>query len=231
MAKVDLDRSLSLFPMLGSVRRHRGHVDFMQGDNALARDDLDRAVALNGRDGETVAFRALLSFREQRFGAAFADFETSRELLPGYMYTPRWIDLAGVRFGKHDTTVLHPALDELKDCTQWPGVLVDAFLGEQRAEFVMRQARQASAGHAEPREAQAAFYLGQLALTRGKETEATRYFADRTSQSPGDQRRARHVALTRRRESVGYAMRPSACRSCLRCRPYREPHALRAARH
>ena len=175
-ATSDLDQAIALFPKFGFAWKHRGRIAFLQGDDERATSDLDQALVLNASDGEAFAFRALVAFREHRFEATIKDFEASRRWHTGYMYTPLWIYLAGAQLGRRDSTVLDAGLDAPRSDGEWPGILLKSYRGDAPPQAVVQQARLAPGKYAVKREAEAAFYLAQLARMSGDAASAAAYF-------------------------------------------------------
>jgi lipoprotein NlpI len=175
-AALDLDRAIALNPKLGFAWKHRGRIAFLQADDVRAKSNLDQALILDGSDGEAFAFRALVAFRDGRFSAAIADFKASQAWHTGYVYTPLWIYLAGTRLGHRDTEVLDAGLEALRDDGEWPGMLLKTYRGKAPPHAVVQQARRAPGKYAVKREAEAAFYLAQLALIDGDAASAAAYF-------------------------------------------------------
>jgi tetratricopeptide (TPR) repeat protein len=172
----DFNHAIDLFPRFSAAWKHRGHAHFLNRDDMQARSDLDRAIALNNADSEAFALRAFVAFRNQRYSDAIADFRTAQSGLFNYLYTPLWIHLASILAGSVDQQALDTGLADLESPKIWPGVLFNNYLGKAEPTQVIQQARTAPGHYADQREAEAAFYLGMLALVKDDRESGHQYF-------------------------------------------------------
>jgi len=72
--------------------------------------------------------------------------------------------------------VLDAGLEALRDDREWPGILLKTYRGVATPHAVVQQAKLAPGKYAAKREAEAAFYLAQLALIDGDTASAATYF-------------------------------------------------------
>jgi tetratricopeptide (TPR) repeat protein len=171
----DLERALALFPNFAQAWRTLGRFRFIGGDDAGAATALERALAIDDSDGEAHAFRGFVRYRQGRFGEAAGDFREARERQLGYAYAVLWEYLARRRAGEPSGSVLEDAAAALGE-DEWPSALVGAYLGLRDEESVRAQPGLVPGPRSVARDYEAAFYLGQLALARGRPAAARAYF-------------------------------------------------------
>ena len=95
-----------------------------------------------------------------------------------------WIYLAGARLGRRDLEELDVGLEALRDEHEWPAILLRNYRGDAPSQAVVCQARLAAGKYARKRQAEAAFYLAQLALTSGDVASASAYFKTVREKAP-----------------------------------------------
>lgn len=141
-------------------------------DNAIA----DYGVAIHLQPGDADAYnnRGLSYFTLGRYTDAAADLQISQSIDPNYDGA-LCLYLARERSGKSGREELSANAKRL-DLTQWPGIIVRHYLGQDREEAVLAAARDADPAKQREQECEAFFYLGQAHLLKGDTTEAIDYF-------------------------------------------------------
>jgi lipoprotein NlpI len=163
-AIADYDRAIALDPKLANAYRLRGHARAAQGDTDRANADYDQANRLDPKFVNASMSRGSANFQKGRFGEAASDFLWANDLEPN-AYAVIWRFMARARVDHNDTTELETAAARLKT-HDWPYPVIDFYLGRRTAQDVQSFARK-------PEEkCEAAFYLGEWYLMRGRNDEA-----------------------------------------------------------
>jgi lipoprotein NlpI len=144
----------------------RGAAYANKADLPSARADLERAI--NEAPDYAVGWfeRARIRFETGDFAGAAKDFERAAELEPEDGFRALWTYLAAARAGDRQAEASLASRAESLDLTEWPGPLIEVFLGRRAPESVDES--EAPAGWERTgRRVEIEFYLGMRDLLRG----------------------------------------------------------------
>jgi tetratricopeptide (TPR) repeat protein len=165
-AFADFDRVVQLAPERADGYQWRGATAFLRNQPAAARADLDKAIALDPKFFNAYRWRGLVNFTDREFSDAAVDFETAARLRPTLPYNVLWAYIARLKLKTADAAALRTASSRFDERT-WPGPVFALFLGERTyAEVLARATAGVPPATAAGNRCEAAFYAGELALSR-----------------------------------------------------------------
>ena len=120
--------------------------------------------------------RAFAHFLAGDYSAAEADFIAAIELGDARPYIPLWRHLSAEKSGADNLAILR-AYDDY-DPNDWPGPVIELFLGNLSADQVLARADDRDPIAARQKRTEALFYIGQYYLLENKRPEATQAFKE-----------------------------------------------------
>lgn len=178
-SKGDLDKAISSYDEAIRIQPnyveayHNRAMAYNDGDRSeQAIKDYDTAIRLQPDDAFAYENRGRAKLHVGQLGPAVDDLARAVQLDPLDGYTVLWLHLARVWAGMDDAAEFSRNAGSL-DRLQWPGPLLDLYLGAASAEKV----RAAVAAAADPKTrreqtCEADFYVGAYELLRGARSEA-----------------------------------------------------------
>jgi lipoprotein NlpI len=145
------------------------------GEYGRAIPDLDRAIRLEPFNSVTYLNRGVARLYLGRVDAAIQDFATAVRLRPSDVYAVIWLHLARVRAGEDDR--LEFARNTARvDRANWPGPLVDRYLGTSSDDSVRSAAVLNGDVKAKRKRAcEVEFYLATVDLEQSAREEAQQH--------------------------------------------------------
>lgn len=165
LAIADYEAAIRLDPGSDEAFSSRGDAYAAKGDYARAIADYNAAVRLKPDDADAYLGRGAARFVLGQFGTAIADLRHSAELDPENAYAVLWLYLAEARSGKADHVEL-VRLTRSIDRDEWPGPVVDLYLGDGTEQEV----RDALDEDDADQRCEMNFYLGEYGLTQNNKT-------------------------------------------------------------
>ena len=175
-AIADYDAAIRIRPNYVAAYHNRAMANNDKGRSDQAIADYDTAIRLQPDDAFAYENRGRAKLHVGQLGPAVDDLARAVQLDPSDGYTVLWLHLARVWAGTDDAAEFSRNAQPL-DRAQWPGPLLDLFLGAANAEKV--RAAAAAAADAKTRREQtceADFYVGAYALLHGAPAEAKKLF-------------------------------------------------------
>jgi lipoprotein NlpI len=178
------DRVVKLDPAHADGYEWRGVTSFLRNQPAAARADLSRAISLDPTSMNAYRWRGLVNFMDREFSDAAADFASAARLQPSYPYAALWTYVARLKLKIADTAELRTA-SARSDRRAWPAPIFALFLGEQTyAGVLARAGTGVPAATAAGNRCEAAFYAGELALSRDDVATARPLFDEASKTCP-----------------------------------------------
>lgn len=178
------DHVVGLDPKHADGYQWRGAIAFLQNRPADARADLNRAILLDPAFFNAYRWRGLVNFADREFSDAAADFEAAARLRPALPYNVLWAYVARLKLKTADAAELRTASTRF-DLRAWPGPLFALLLGEQTyTDVVARATAGVPPATATANRCEAAFYAGELALSRDDVATARPLFAEALKTCP-----------------------------------------------
>jgi len=170
----DYDEAIRLKPGVAEIFSYRGRAYTQKGNYDRAIQDYDEAIRLDP-SSDTFFNRGRVRFDLGQFAASQSDFAKAAELKPSYAYVALWLYLARSRAGQDAHSELKKNAAQLK-LTEWPGRVVDLYLGTVTSGEILSAATDADTKKNREQHCEAYFYLGEDALIKGKRIEAKQLF-------------------------------------------------------
>lgn len=171
----DFDQVLRLQPDHALALYNRGNIFAQKGVHDRAFTDLDQAVRLNPKIKNAFRSRGRVRFYQGKFKAALPDFVTAVRLNPKNTYAILWLYLGQERAGKRGKSLLAENASRL-DLTQWPGQVVDFYLGRTTADDLKASIDGPDSRERREKECEYFFYVGEYYLLRGEKKAAAKMF-------------------------------------------------------
>lgn len=173
-AIADYDAALRLAPDYAEAYHNRGFAYASRDESVKAIADYDAAIKLEPEDAFAIENRGRARLHVGQIEGAIQDLTHAVALDPSDGFAVLWLHLARV-FAKQDDSLEFSQNAGKLDRGQWPGPLLDLYLGTASAEKV-RIAASAAKDAAVLREqsCEADFYIGAYELLHGKRSEAKR---------------------------------------------------------
>lgn len=171
-AIADYNAAIRIQPKYVAAYHNRAMAYNDGGRSEQAIEDYDTAIRLQPDDAFAYENRGRAKLHVGQLGAAVDDLSRAVQLDPSDGYTVLWLHLARVWAGTDDAAEFSRNAQPL-DRLNWPGPLLDLFLGAANAEKV--RAAVAGAADAKTRREQtceADFYVGAFELLQGARAEA-----------------------------------------------------------
>ena len=171
----DFDKAIQLEPGNPQAFLYRGNTYSRQGNYERAIQDYNEVIRLDPKDLWVFGSKGRALFYLRRFGDAQDAFLKAVNLESKDLYDVLWLYLARSR-GEQDARNELASNAERLDLTTWPTLVVKLFLGKATVKEVLDAARNPDPKKDREQHCEAYFYLGQLALIQGKQTEAIKLF-------------------------------------------------------
>jgi lipoprotein NlpI len=177
----DFTQAIALDPKLTRAYANRGNAYFGKQDDARAIADYDKALALEPLP-RTLRNRGNAAFLLGRYSEAAQDFRRALAMEPSDLYSLVWLRIAEGHAGQANRDEFANAAAKV-NLNPWPGAVVGFYLGNRTPE----QVRAASASNEVKGEAcEAAYYMGEAALTGGNAAAARPLLQDAVNTCPHD---------------------------------------------
>ncbi|MGZ6176447.1 MAG: tetratricopeptide repeat protein [Candidatus Binataceae bacterium] len=177
----DYTQAIALDPKLTRAYANRGNAYFGKQDDARAIADYDKALALEPLP-RTARNRGNAAFLMGHYAEAAQDFRRALAMDPSDTYAIVWLRIAQGHAGAVNRDELASAAGKA-NLTPWPGAMVGFYLGNRSAE----QVRAASAsGEIQGEACEAAYYMGEAALTSGNAAGARPLLQEAVNTCPHD---------------------------------------------
>lgn len=174
-ALADYQAALTLDPSSVPANSRIGWALLDQGQYEPAIAAASKVIQLRPDSGLGYWDRGVFRFLAGRFAEADADFRRVVELTPKNMHAMMWGHFARARAGQGGTDVLARQAQGV-NMAEWPGPVLAAVAGTSSPEAAVGATQVDEPGRRRRREAEAHFYLGELALTRGDTAAAEEHF-------------------------------------------------------
>ncbi len=196
----DYNQAIELDPLFAAAFSARAGAYKRRGEYERAIQDYDKAIKSNSALAEFRGWyddRGVAHFLLAQFAAAQQDFAVSEAKVP-YSYGVIWLYLARARAGQPATGELATSAAQI-DLKEFPGPVVNLYLGKATADAVLAAANDADPTKNRDLHCSAYFYLGEKALIDGKPDDARRFFqqAMETHFTASDMYRGAQVELQR----------------------------------
>jgi lipoprotein NlpI len=177
------DKAIQLNPDYFIAIKNRAAAYADKGDFERAMVDYDRALKLNPQHSGALQTRGILHFFSEDYQGAAKDEKDSLQVDPTDGYSAIWYYLAQTRSGHDARTDLMQIAAGLK-LTNWPGPVIQVFLGNAKPDGLVSLAKASSTRYAAERECEADFYLGERALLSGDRAGAAKFFRAAAATGP-----------------------------------------------
>ena len=166
----DYDQAIRLDPSSALAYNNRGRTQHLKGDYELAIKDYAEAINLDPDYPLAFYNRGLARFDQGLFIATVPDFVRAVQLDPAKPYRVIALYLAKARGGDPDKEMLKASASQL-NLTQWPGPVVNLFLGQATPQSVINAAQDPDPRVQLERLCEAYFYIGEYLLIDGQNSE------------------------------------------------------------
>jgi lipoprotein NlpI len=164
----DYGREIALLPSDGNAFFSRGQDFALEGKYKDAIRDYDQAGKVDPKYGDVAAWaKGQALFNLGRFPEASAEFERYLNMKPDYAYGALWLYLAQAHAKQDGGPSLADRSQQI-DLGQWPGPLVQLYLGQLPVEGALAAAKQGDPSYRDQHACEAAFYIGEFNLVSGR---------------------------------------------------------------
>jgi tetratricopeptide (TPR) repeat protein len=168
---------------VGAAYLARASMYLKLGEYDRAGLDYSDYVKLSPNSAVGLFARGLTKFYVGAFAKALADLSKAKELDPSQEYVGLWIMVAAARANKAGNMGERPAGI---DTTAWPGPIYRMLVGEISSGELIRLAEDADPKKKKNQTCEATFFNGELALTKGRDTDAQALFETALTICPDD---------------------------------------------
>jgi lipoprotein NlpI len=166
----DYTRAAQLNGAYEYVFSSRGLAYEMEGNFERAIQDYDQAIKLNPKMPGLYSLRASTQFKLGNYSAAKSDFAAALKQDPEKTFYPIWIYICAARSGLDARGELEKNAARINR-KEWPGIVVDFFLGKVGQEAVLSATKNREAKREKARLGEAYFFLAERALIDGNRSE------------------------------------------------------------
>ncbi len=180
LAIQDYNEAIRLNPKSASAFNGRGAAYFAKGDYNRAIPDYDEAIRLDPRTPRALFNRGLANLYAGHFSEAQQDFSQNFRLDQTDLYSAIWLYLSRAKAGTDgkDELTTNAAASNLSN---WPGPVIQLYLGQSTPEDVLR-----AAGSNSDQKCEYSFYVGEYRALRGERPEALALFRRASETCPKD---------------------------------------------
>jgi lipoprotein NlpI len=181
-AIADFDHAIVFAPNDARLLTDRGAAYALINEFSRALQDFDRAISIRPDQVTALEHRGRTHFILGNFAQAAADLQRGLNPADPDPYMALWLHLARRRLAQDDSSdfAAHAAA---VDSTRWPAPVTRYFLGSLGADSLRKLAVAADTSAKTP-ECEAAFYLGEDALLRGRKDSARALFVESRDACP-----------------------------------------------
>jgi lipoprotein NlpI len=166
----DYDQAIRLDPSSALAYNNRGRTQHLKEDYTQAIKDYGEAIDLDPDYPLAFYNRGLARFDQGLYIAAVPDFVRAVQLDPAKPYRVIALYLAKARGGDPDKEMLKASSSRL-NLAQWPGPVVNLYLGQATPQAVINAAQDPDARLQRERLCEAYFYIGEYLLIEGQNAE------------------------------------------------------------
>jgi lipoprotein NlpI len=171
----NFDRAIQLNPNSAEALFNRGVAYNYKGNFDRAIQNYDQFIHLNPNDTAGLFNRGVAQFCLGQFGLAQKDLAGAVQLQPKNLYNVIWSYLTQARAGKDARSDLQKNAAGL-DLKQWPGMIIQLYLGKTRPDTVLPAAKDPDPKKGKGQLCEAYFYLSERSLLAGNPAEAIQLF-------------------------------------------------------
>ena len=171
----DYDQAIRLDVGSALAYNNRGRAYHLKEDYPQAIKDYAEAIDIDPDYPLAFYNRGLARFDQGLYIAAVPDFVRAVQLDPAKPYRVIALYMAKARGGDPDREMLAANASQL-NLTQWPGPVVNLFLGQATPQAVINAAQDPDPHVQRERQCEAYFYIGEYLLIANQKTEAARMF-------------------------------------------------------
>lgn len=171
----DYDRAIRLDGSFALAYNNRGRAHHLKEEYVEAIKDYGEAIGIDSDHPLAFYNRGLARFDQGFYIAAVPDFVRAVQLDPAKPYRVLALYLAKARGGDPDREMLATNASRL-DLTQWPGPVVNLYLGQATPQAVLNAAQDPDPHVQRERQCEAYFYIGEYLLIANQKAEAARMF-------------------------------------------------------
>lgn len=179
-AILDYNEAIRLNPKSASAFNGRGAAYFAKGDYDRALQDYNEAIRLDSRTPRALLNRGLANLYTRHFSDAQQDLSQNLRLDKTDLYGVIWLYLSRVKAGADGKDELKTNIAGL-DLSEWPGPLIQLYLGQNTPD----DAFQAADGDSDQK-CEYSFYVGEYRALRGERPEAITLFRSASDACPKD---------------------------------------------
>lgn len=167
----DFNQAIRLNPRDADAFKNRGIAYRRSWEYDRAIRDYGEAIRLNPSDGDVLYKRGLMQYSTGRYALAQRDFLGAVQLQPKNVYDVLWLYLAQTRAGDYTPGKLGRSAANL-DLRNWPGEVVDLYLGRAGPDIVLAAAKDPDPKKEKGQLCEAYFFLAERALLNGNRIDA-----------------------------------------------------------
>jgi lipoprotein NlpI len=183
-AIADYSKAIALQPNDANAYISRGQDYALEGQYAQAIRDYDRVAQVDPGYAAVAAWaEGQALFDLGRFDEAIGKFNDYLQAKPTYTYGALWLYLAQAHAHQDGGPALADRSQSF-DLSQWPGPVIQYYLGTVSAEDVLAQSKQGDPAYLEDQACEAAFYIGEFNLVSGRAAVAQPYLTQAAETCP-----------------------------------------------
>jgi len=174
----DFAQAISLNPSSTMAYVHRAVAYAKLEKYKQANADFSSALNIDNRNLSALGQRAALYYFRGMYAEAAEDFRLYLRYKPNDMYRMLWMYLAELNahiISSPEQTSIR-RLSRNTDFQQWPGALVELYLGEIPLEQLLNALKPILSSWDASHRCEVYFYIAQYHLSQGKKLQAIRYF-------------------------------------------------------
>jgi lipoprotein NlpI len=173
-AIADYSKAIELYPEDATAYYNRGSDRMLVGQYAEAVYDFDQAAQINADYRELSAWnKGIVQYFLGQYPEAVDSINEYLAVKPHFTYGGLWLYLAEAAAGRDPKANLKARFRSV-DLSEWPGPIVQLYMGSATVDAVRAAAKQGDSGYLEDQACQASFYIGALALISGQKDDGRR---------------------------------------------------------
>src|SRR5271157_2720966 len=176
----NFNEAIRVNPKSAGAFNGRGVEYFAKGDYGQAIQDFSEAVRLNPNTPRALLNRGLAHLYAGHFSDAQQDFSRNLQFDPTDPYAVMWLYLSRAKAGTDGKDELKTNAAAL-NLSNWPGPVIQLYLGQSTPENVSR-----AAGSKSDQKCEYSFYVGEYRALRGERPEARALFRSASDACPKD---------------------------------------------